>query len=748
MHLFRKYARLLPAAAVFLSILILFGQQKPVAQAAAADNMLRDVDMSSWLYDADSDVYYQTGLSYCAAPADEEYETMGIYVPGAYFDAVDNGDGTFTCTVDRSGTAGSYTAVDAPMVIPVNTPGYSAMSAPSGYTDVSAYTDAGMICLYAGCRGRDHGAPAGVTDLKAAIRYVRANAQLLPGDSTSIFSYGMSGGGAQSALLGATGDAQEYDAYLEEIGAVMDQSDVVLGSMCWCPITSLEAGDMAYEWQLGSTRTGLDEQEQAVSDELAREFAAYINDLALTTPSDGDGGQEILLLEESEDGIYQAGSYYDYVKSEIERSLENFLQDTEFPYDASTSAFGGFGGGRGDAGPAAGGNRKQEADFEAIDDISRTPTTGGMSLTGTYETAADYIDALNEEGSWVIYDENTGEVTISSIAEFTSRLKTASKAIGAFDQLDRGQGENTLFGYGDGSGAHFDPYLSDVLINLDNDYAFDYMEDLEREDSLGRTVQERLEMYSPLYYLLPAYDGYGGSMPAAYWRIRTGINQGDTSNTTEINLALALQQYPDVEDVDFEMVWGQGHTQAERTGDSESNFIAWVDSCMAGRLQNTTPAVSPEKTQEKSQEKAQTEEKSQTGKQGKSADKSQTGEKTSAKTLDKNGSYTSKKDVALYIHTYGELPENFITKKEAEELGWDSYRGNLWDVAPGKSIGGSYFGNYEGLLPSKKGRKYYECDIDYNGGRRGAKRIIYSNDGLIFYTDDHYKSFEQLYPQQ
>ena len=696
MHLFRKYARLLPAAAVFLSILILFGQQKPVAQAAAADNMLRDVDMSSWLYDADSDVYYQTGLSYCAAPADEEYETMGIYVPGAYFDAVDNGDGTFTCTVDRSGTAGSYTAVDAPMVIPVNTPGYSAMSAPSGYTDVSAYTDAGMICLYAGCRGRDHGAPAGVTDLKAAIRYVRANAQLLPGDSTSIFSYGMSGGGAQSALLGATGDAQEYDAYLEEIGAVMDQSDVVLGSMCWCPITSLEAGDMAYEWQLGSTRTGLDEQEQAVSDELARAFAAYINDLALTAPSDGDNGQEILVLEESEDGLYQAGSYYDYVKSEIERSLENFLQDTEFPY----------------------------------------------------ESAADYIDALNEEGSWVIFDEDTGEVTITGIADFTSRFKTASKAIGAFDQLDRGQGENTLFGYGDGSGAHFDPYLSDVLINLDNDYAFDYMEDLEREDSLGRTVQERLEMYSPLYYLLPAYDGYGGSMPAAYWRIRTGINQGDTSNTTEINLALALQQYPDVEDVDFEMVWGQGHTQAERTGDSESNFIAWVDSCMAGRLQNTAPAVSPEKTQEKSQEKAQTEEKSQTGKQGKSADKSQTGEKTSAKTLDRNGSYTSKKDVALYIHTYGELPENYITKKEAEELGWDSYRGNLWDVAPGKSIGGSYFGNYEGLLPSKKGRKYYECDIDYNGGRRGAKRIIYSNDGLIFYTDDHYKSFEQLYPQQ
>ena len=113
--------------------------------------------------------------------------------------------------------------------------------------------------------------------------------------------------------------------------------------------------------------------------------------------------------------------------------------------------------------------------------------------------------------------------------------------------------------------------------------------------------------------------------------------------------------------------------------------------------------------------------------------------------LDEHGSYTSKESVAAYIHTYGHLPENYITKNEAEKLGWNSKEGNLWEVAPGMSIGGSKFGNYEGLLPDKKGRKYYECDIDYEGGYRGAKRIIYSNDGLIFYTEDHYESFEQLY---
>ena len=117
--------------------------------------------------------------------------------------------------------------------------------------------------------------------------------------------------------------------------------------------------------------------------------------------------------------------------------------------------------------------------------------------------------------------------------------------------------------------------------------------------------------------------------------------------------------------------------------------------------------------------------------------------------IDEDGHYTSKEDVALYLHTYGKLPSNFISKKEAEELGWkqkEGEAGQLHVVAPGMSIGGSSFGNREGLLPTKKGRKYYECDINYVKGNRGAERIVYSNDGLIFYTGDHYESFEQLYP--
>ena len=221
-----------------------------------------------------------------------------------------------------------------------------------------------------------------------------------------------------------------------------------------------------------------------------------------------------------------------------------------------------------------------ETSFEELDDITRNDTDSGLSLSGTYETAQDYIDALNANGEWVTYDADSNTASISSIADFVSAMKTASKNLGAFDQLDGGQGENTLFGYGDGEGAHFDSYLADILNSLGSSYASDYAADLAKEDSAGNTADVRLSMYTPLYYLLEAEEGYNMSNVAKYWRIRTGISQGDCALSTEMNLALALENYEGVDSVDFETVWGQGHTQAERTGNSSDNFIDWVNECM------------------------------------------------------------------------------------------------------------------------------------------------------------------------
>lgn len=109
-----------------------------------------------------------------------------------------------------------------------------------------------------------------------------------------------------------------------------------------------------------------------------------------------------------------------------------------------------------------------------------------------------------------------------------------------------------------------------------------------------------------------------------------------------------------------------------------------------------------------------------------------------------NGSYTSRDKVALYIHTYHKLPNNFITKAQAQVLGWNG--GSLLPYDSKKCIGGDIYSNYEGDLPENEGRIYYECDVNTLGSlQRGAERIVYSNDGLIYYTSDHYETFVCLY---
>ena len=582
--------------------------------ATATDTTSLAFDNSKWNYDADNDVYWQIGVSYCAAPQAADYETMGIYVPGAYLTGTKNSDGTYTCKVNASGKAASYTASTAPVVIPVNTPGYSASAAPTEYSydSVSSYMEAGFVYVQPGIRGRasmsgaassdesySGGAPWGVTDLKAAIRYCRYNKDALPGSMDSIFTFGMSGGGAQSALVGATGDSELYTPYLQDIGAAMKDasgaaiSDAVAGSMCWCPITSLDYADEAYEWNMGQFASADSRADgtftAALSKDLAKAYADYINELKLKN------GDTVLTLSESQDGIYQAGTYYDYLLSVVNQSLNNFLADTTFPYTyTETAQFPG--GSAGTMGGGTGGVRPSGAlpSGQIPSGTGTMPTgtadTSSASSGTTYETAQDYIDSLNADTQWVTYDAATNTAKVSSLAAFAETCKTPTKAIGAFDEIDRGQGENNLFGNGQSQSLHFDEELAELLednkaaysaySDWKDSYVTDYESDLETKDSLGTDVEDRVDMYNPMYFLNSYYDGCGSSTVAKYWRIRTGAFQSDTALTVETNLALALENTEGVDSVDFATVWNMKHVEAERTGDSTTNFIAWVNTCL------------------------------------------------------------------------------------------------------------------------------------------------------------------------
>ena len=530
-------------------------------------------DNAAWQYDEINDVYWQVGVVYVANPASLDYETLGIYVPGAYLEATANGDGTYTASVKPDAQVGQFTATTAPYVLPVNTPGYNASQAPTWLADgIANYTQAGMIYLQPGIRGRDNttdsqgqevvgGAPWGVTDLKAAIRYVRYNKDVLPGDTDKIVSFGHSGGGAQSAVLGASGDSTLYNPYLEALGAAMKDkegnpiSDAPYGTMTWSPITSLDYADAAYEWNLGQFADSNTRAEgtftQALSQDLAKEYANYINQLGLKHE-----GQALTLAESSE-GIYTQGSYATYLEGVVNQSLNNFLADTSFPYTSDG------------AGP------------------------GGSTESVTYETAQAYIDSLNAETQWVTYDAAANRAKISSLADFAKYVKTASKSVPAFDALDRSLAENAVFGVAGANELHFDQLVARLLKNnqakyesltdWNSQYVTDFESDLAKTDSLGKTIAERQDLYNPMFYLTSAYSGYQTSKPAPHWRIRSGLSQGDTALTVETNLALALENQANgaVKSVDFATVWGQGNTTAERTGHASANFIQWVQEIVA-----------------------------------------------------------------------------------------------------------------------------------------------------------------------
>ena len=556
-------------------------QASATASSQAPTDPKLTLDSAAWRYDATGDVYYQLGLSYVATPQASDYETLGIYVPGAYFTGTDNGNGTYTATINASGAVGSFTAATAPTVLPVNTPGYSAQKPPSEYSydTIKAYMEAGFIYVHAGLRGKDSNsqtysgnAPWGVTDLKAAVRYRRYNAASIPGDAAKVYVFGHSGGGAQSAVAGASGDSGLFAPYLAALGAATTDtsgkalSDAVAGAMCWCPITTLDSANAAYEWNMGQFASSGTRAEgtwtRAYSQDLAAAFPAYLNELKLT---DSDG--KPLSLESSSKGTYLAGSYYDHLVAVIQKSLNDFLSATSFPYTPSSTEMAGMGPGGGGA-PSGGG-----------------PDGQSSSETTTYNTVEEYIASLNSSSQWVAYDASTNTATITGLEGFVTSQKNASKDVGAFDGVDRAQTENLVMGSGENK-LHFSSSSREViskgqskysaLSGWSNDYGVAaYEKDLATKDSVGTDMATRVSMYDPLYYLTQDSKGRGTSTIAPAWRIRTGITQGDTASTVEVNLALALQQ-AGAGSVDFATIWGQGHTMAELTGSGEENFIAWV----------------------------------------------------------------------------------------------------------------------------------------------------------------------------
>lgn len=589
------------------------------------------IDMSAWKYDEDNNVYYQLGLTYCLDPATTAYESLAIFVPGDFFTGEQNGD-TYKCTINSKGVVGNFTPSTAPILMPINTGTLSPQASPTkyGYDGLSPYLDAGCIYVYAGFRGRSAGydsssgqdelypggSPWPLVDLKAAVRYLRYNAESLPCDSSRIFVFGFSAGGGLSALLGSTGNAEAYKSYLDSIGAAeytakgVTISDAIYGSASWCPTTSFDTSNESYEWMMGQFATTGDRADgtlgQALSQGLAGDYATYINSTDLR---DDDDSQ--LTLDETEGSVYSLGSYTNKLVSLLNEAATNFVADTAFPYTytpqrvddptfpgdpnlATTRATESAVAAQTTVDATTTSTDGSTTDATTTDSTTETTTsalpTGTTQVQSTiFDTVQNYFSALNYEHWWINYNVSRQTVSISSLRDFVTYMRPAGSEVPVFDALDRSTTVNQLFGVGDESTLHFDKTLGDriesnqetyaTLTGWDDSYATAWSDDLAKTDSLDNDIATRVNLFNPLYFLSGTYSGYGTGSVAPYWRINEGAFNSDTSLCDSANLALALKHYSGVSEVIYQPIWGLGHVLAERSGTPTDNLIAWVVNC-------------------------------------------------------------------------------------------------------------------------------------------------------------------------
>lgn len=590
------------------------------------------LDSSAWRYDEDNDVYYQLGLTYCKSPATTTYESLAVFVPGAYFTAEENGS-TYSCTINEKAVVGGYTPATAPILMPINTGTLSPQASPTayGYDGLSPYLEAGCIYVYAGFRGRSAGydtssgtedlfpggSPWPAVDLKAAVRYLRYNADALPCDASRVFVFGFGAGGGLSAVMGSSGDSALFEPYLTSIGAITHDaegnaiSDAIEGSASWCPVTSFDMADAAYEWSQGQyDETGTRAQESwthALSQDLASAYGAWINEMDLRNDND-----EQLTLDETEAGAYAIGSYASALLANVDDAASYFVQNTTFPYaytpqhldepsfpgdpnllatreaDAATQAPTGDAQADGTGTDEAGSDATAEE--TEVTDAAEPTVTGVAQVQSTiYDSAQNYFAALNDDYWWINYNHSSQGVSVSSLRDFSLHLRPAELSASPYDAPDRSSRVNQLFGVGEESTLHFDATVAALVErnvdaysayeDWDESYETAWEEDLEKVDSLETDMATRVAMMNPLYWLSGHYEGYGQSSVAPHWRINEGLFDTDTSPCSSLNVVLALRKYDGVADVSYTPVWGQGHVLAERAGSATSNLLAWVLSC-------------------------------------------------------------------------------------------------------------------------------------------------------------------------
>lgn len=511
------------------------------ALAADADSLDLDDYSDQWVFisareGGNPDCYALLDVVYCADPADAAVQQLDIYVPAVYMDAVSNGDRTYTCTVKPDAVferedGVSYTAATAPIIYQNTIDGYrqgdsislNSDRKGSGVGQYYSYLNSGYVLVSIGTRGLnsavDGTAPACVIDLKAGVRFLKANAGKFPGDTAKIIATGASAGGAATAILGASGNCDLYDPYLEQIGAIMDAEDDIYGAMCFCPISDLDIADAALEW-LHSSELGMD-------------LSALIGGMG---DASGEGG-------------------------------------------ASGEAGGGPGGDGGDPG-GDGGDHDGDGppafvEFDAFEvaahdellaaydayltELGLNPNEyydGFMSVINDsiqyyVENHVDDLDAFAEENPTLIYDG--GGFSVAAVEDFVGEYMSRMKPPLAYDSIDYTNSESQLY-----NNQHYSEMDAAVIEKL----ASEHTEAADALEAYQTQITDEQRQIVALMSSIGFLSGENEGTVAPNWRFRNGMADGDVGAVNSWTMTELLKKNFDI-DADFALIWGVGHAAAD-----------------------------------------------------------------------------------------------------------------------------------------------------------------------------------------
>ncbi len=476
---------------------------------------------NAWSFNDEYKCWCLEDILYTAKAAAPETQRLSIFVPEAYMNAGGK--------INACGSINGYTAETVPVIFENNSAGYMPMPhVKLGEERCMAkqYLERGFVYITAGNRGSESKdekgeycgkSPMNLVDLKTAIRFLRHNVTRLPGDFNHIISVGYSAGGAMSTLLAVTGNNENFDSYLEENGAFMEESDAVFAAQIYCPIVDLEHADLAYEWMFSADKTvfgGTNEMspfQKALSDKLKSQYLTYFNSLKLVQPETKE------ILELGEDG--RSGSGYEYLMQKINESASIFLTKLK--------------------------EQKLEKNYSVEE-----------YLNGAYESR----DAKAKR-SWLEWDGEKAQ--ISDLDSYVLNHRRRLKSCPSFDTLENHSCENKVFGSKEEPCMHFNEAIAEIIAELKEDFPAEYEKYYVAYAKAegDKELEKRVYLYNPLNYIGTTEK----SEKAKFYRVRVGASDADTSFT--VSMALALKLLEEGHPVDYQLVWDEPHCEADYPGE-------------------------------------------------------------------------------------------------------------------------------------------------------------------------------------